>query len=365
MSRVFSTLCACIVAIVGWTGLPALDAQEGRGGTPELTPPAINPLMNGDELSRALDGYLSRLAATDEFAGVVLVAKNGEKLFERAYGPADRDRKTPMTPELRFNIASIGKAFTRAAIGQLIAARKLSLTDTIASRIPDHPNVEGPAATIEQLLNHTAGIVDFFGPRFDAAPKDGFRSNADYYKFIASEPPLFAPGSRKQYCNGCYIVLGEIIARVSGVPYERYITEQIFKPAGMTGAGFLSEADPQVAPGYTRQRSSDGVLRRNTAMHGRHGNGAGGSYARTADLLAFDNALRERRLLDATMTGWYFGSTPVTAGRVPSAAGIAGGAPGANSMLNGDGTWTIVVLGNLDPPNATRVASAIRRQLQQ
>ena len=321
--------------------------------------------MARDELSRELDGYLSRLAAKDEFAGVVLIAKDGQKFYERGYGPADRDRKTPIAPELRFNIASIGKAFTRVAIGQLVAAGKLSLTDTIQSRIPDYPNADARGATVEQLLNHTAGIVDFFGPRFEAAPKDQFQSNADYYRFVASEPPLFQPGSRKQYCNGCYIVLGELIARVSGVPYERYISEHIFQPAGMTGAGFLSATDRHVVPGYTRRIPPEGELRANTAMHGHHGNAAGGSYARADDLLAFDNALRERRLLDATMTGWYFNVPPVTADRVLSAMGIGGGAPGANGSLSGDGTWTIIVLGNLDPPNASRLAAALQRQLQQ
>jgi CubicO group peptidase (beta-lactamase class C family) len=353
MPRSLSFLSACLISVAGFADQQPSDLQA----------PPINPGMSRDEFSSASDGYLSRLAAKGEFAGVVLIAKDGEKVLERGYGPADRDRKTQMTPELRFNIASIGKAFTKVAIGQLIAARKLSLTDTIQSRVPDYPNVDARGATVEQLLNHTGGIADFFGPRFDAAPKDGFQSNADYYRFIASEPPVFTPGSQKQYCNGCYIVLGEIISRVSGMPYERYIAEHIFKPAGMTGAGFLSPTDPQIAPGYTRRGSDDG-LGSNAAMHGHHGSGAGGSYARAADLLAFDNALRERRLLDATMTGWYFNASPVTAGRMSASSGIAGGAPGANAALNGDGTWTIIVLGNLDPPNATRVASAFRRQLQ-
>ena len=147
------------------------------------------------------------------------------------------------------------------------------------------------------------------------------------------------------------------------MPYERYVAEHIFQPAGMTGAGFLSAADPHVAPGYTRQRSTDGELRSNLAMHG-HGNAAGGSYARADDLLPFDNALRERRLLDATMTGWYFDRAPATAARVMGPFGIGGGAPGANTSLKADGTWTIIVLGNLDPPIATRLATALKSSLK-
>jgi CubicO group peptidase (beta-lactamase class C family) len=342
----------------------AVEAGEGadeRGGLP---PPPIDRTMSAEALAKALDGYLDGLSAHDDFAGVVLLARNGTAILEKAYGEADRDRHTPMTADLRFNIASIGKAFTKVAVGQLIAQGKLSLSDTIAARLPDYPNATSRTATIDQLLHHTAGIADFFGPHFTTTPKERFQSNADYYRFVSGEAPLFAPGARNQYCNGCYVVLGEIIARASGVPYEQYVAEHVFKPAGMTGAAFAAYGDPKVAPGYTREGAASGTLVSNISMHGHHGSAAGGAYASAADLLAFDNALREGRLLDAKMTGWYFEEPPLTVGRVAHAMGIAGGAPGANAVLEGDGTWTIVVVGNLDPPNAMRVGSAIRRQLE-
>ncbi len=69
--------------------------------------------------------------------------------------------------------------------------------------------------------------------------KDRFRSNGDYYNFVSSLKPLFAPGARTQYCNGCYIVLGAIIERVSGITYQQYVEENIFKPAGMAASGPL------------------------------------------------------------------------------------------------------------------------------
>ena len=142
-------------------------------------------MMTAAQLTTALDSYLAARSAAGEFAGVVLVAKDGEMLFERGYGPADRERNTPMQSALRFNVASIGKAFTKVAVGQLVAQGKLALTDTIAMRLPDHPNKDAMVATIEQLLAHTGGVADFFGPDFDAAPKERFGSNADYYRFVA------------------------------------------------------------------------------------------------------------------------------------------------------------------------------------
>ena len=98
--------------------------------------------------------------------------------------------------------------FTRTAIAQLIGQNKLALTDTVGKLLPDYPNEQTRAATVEQLLTMRGGIADFFGPAFDAAPKSQFTSNADYFRLVANQPPLFAPGAREQYCNGCYIVLG-------------------------------------------------------------------------------------------------------------------------------------------------------------
>jgi D-alanyl-D-alanine carboxypeptidase len=334
---------------------------------PAAPPPPVNAAMAPAALSKALDGYLAPMAAGDTFAGVVLVATGGRAVFEKAYGQADRQKRLPITPAMRFNVGSIGKIFTKTAIAQLIAQGKLALTDTIGTLLPDYPNAEAKPATVDQLLNHQAGITDFFGADFAKTPKTQFRSNADYYRFVASKPLDFPPGTRTQYCNGCYVVLGAIIERVTGVRYEDYIAERVFKAAGMAGAGFLQwdRFPPNVAIGYTRESSKGaGALVSNEEMHGVAGSGAGGAYATAADLLAFDNALRERRLVDAKMTAWVLGGDTAPSGpRAMGGIGIAGGAPGCNANMESDGRWTVIVVGNLDPPNATRVGVAINRAL--
>jgi hypothetical protein len=137
----------------------------------------------------------------------------------------------------------------------------------------------------------------------------------------------------------------------------------------MTGAGFPL-ADPRgSARGYTRRGSGGpggpgAPLRDNAEMHGVAGSAAGGSYGQASDLLAFDNALREQRLLDAKMTGWYFDMPAAPRpGRLKGFGGIGGGAPGINTLLESAGPWTIVVVSNLDPPTAMRVGSAIAKAL--
>jgi len=333
--------------------------RGGRGGPPAIAPPPINASMTDADLSAALDRYLDGLSKSGDFAGVVLVARDGKAFFEKAYGVADRERGVPMAAKMRFNYASIGKAFTRTAIGQLMAAGKLKPADTIGALLPDYPNPDAKPATVDQLLNFRVGVADFFGETFSKADKSRFQSNHDYYQLVAPQPLTFPPGARTEYCNGCYIVLGEIVARVSGMPYERYIQERVFAPAGMATAGFLSYGDPDVPPSYTRT-SPSAPWTSGVGLHGRHGSGAGGSFGAARDLLAFDNAVRTHVLLDAKTTAWYFDNpAAATAPRAMDGIGLAGGAPSANASLESNGAWTIAVVGNLDPPNAVRLGTAL------
>jgi CubicO group peptidase (beta-lactamase class C family) len=322
--------------------------------------------MSAAELSRALDGYLAPLAASDTFSGVVLVAKDGQTVFEKSYGLANRETSAPNLVTTRFSLGSINKIFTKTAIAKLLSEGRLALTDTIGALLPDYPNAAAKPATVAQLLEHRAGISDFFGPEFAQLPKSRFRANADYYAFVAAKPLLFEPGSRRQYCNGCYIVLGAIIERLSGMPYEDYVARHVFAPAGMTTAGaFRSDAlPPDTARGYTRRSpTGGGALVDNAAMHGLAGSGAGGGYASARDLLAFDVALRAGRLLDAKQTAWLLSVDAPSPGRSRGAIGVAGGAPGVNAVLESSDTWTVAVVGNLDPPAAERLGVAIHRQL--
>jgi CubicO group peptidase (beta-lactamase class C family) len=342
------------------------------GGPPEASeapegPPPINAGMSPADLTMALDAYLAAKATDGTFSGVVAIAKDGVTVFERAYGLADRERGVKVTPTTAFNLASIGKAFTKTAIGQLVSQGKLALTDTIGKVLPDYPNPAARRATIEQLLTHEAGIANFFGPAFDAAPKTRFASNADYYAFVAPQPLLFEPGTKREYCNGCYVVLGQIIERVSGMKYEDYVARHVFAPAGMTHAGFFraDASTPTLAQGYSRQMpGTDGKLSNAREAHGVAGSGAGGADATAADLLAFDTAMRGGRLLDAKMTAWFFESdVPAPGARAGGDIGIAGGAPGANTLLESDAHWAVAVVGNLDPPASVDVGLAIKRQL--
>ncbi len=140
------------------------DAGPREGAPP---PPDVRATMTPAELAQGLDAYLAPLVASDAFSGVVLVARSGEPVYEKAFGPADRERKTSNTVGTRFNIGSINKMFTKTAVAQLVSQGKLKLSDTLGALLPDYPNAETKPATVDQLLSHQGGVADFFGPAFE------------------------------------------------------------------------------------------------------------------------------------------------------------------------------------------------------
>jgi D-alanyl-D-alanine carboxypeptidase len=319
--------------------------------------PPVDGSLTAPEIEKRLDGYFTALATDEVFSGVALVASNGVPVFFKAYGMADREKQIPNTIRTRFNIGSINKSFTQIAIRQLIAAGKLAPTDTLGTFFPDYPQAASRSATVEQLLTHRGGLADFFGPEFSQAPKDRFASNADYFRFVGSRPPVFSPGERSQYCNGCYIALGAIVEAVSGMPYEKYVAENVFDRAEMTSTGYprTDRREADMAIGYTRRSqalkpsgpqalkaSSPQDLRENTALHGVTGSAAGGGYSTALDLLTYVRAVR---------AGRFPGSEPDL--------GIAGGAPGVSAVVEARGKWTVIVLTNFDPPTGERIGVAL------
>jgi CubicO group peptidase (beta-lactamase class C family) len=310
--------------------------------------------------AETLAGWFAGLNRASEFDGVVLLAHNGREIFAGAYGLADREHNRAWNVETRFALASIGKVFTAIAVAQLEQQGRLHGSDSIAQLIPDYPNIVTRTATIDQLLNMRGGIADIFCPAFADAPKEQFRSNADYYRFISQQPPMFTPGEREEYCNGCYVVLGEIIARVSGMSYEDYIARNILTPAAMMHSGFFrrDHLPENTAIFYGSPQGPGTPLVDVSQFHGVAGSAAGNIYSTARDLLLLDNALREHRLLNAEMTTQVLHGQPET-GRSTRRIGFAGGAQGVNTILHGNGEWTLIILANREPPTAEAADQAV------
>ncbi len=357
-----------------------LGIRVEPAGEQDLAPPP--PPMTLEGALAAVQEAVSSAVAADEFSGTVLVARGGEPVLRRAWGLACREFEVPNRVDTRYNLGSINKLFTKVAIGQLVQAGVLSFDDTIASILPDYPNTEvARTVTVRHLLEMTSGIGDIFGESYDATPKDRFRHNSDYLPLFAAEEARFAPGERFGYSNGSYIVLGEIVAASSGEDYYDYVRRHVFEPAGMADSSWYEADDPVpgVAFGYTRNWGPGGppepTRRRNIYSLPARGSAAGGGYATVDDLLAFTKALLADRLLSPAYTDWFLSGrewgeiredqAPDPAVRNQGGIGFAGGAPGINSMLDVDleRGFTVVVMGNYDPPAAMDVARTIRRIL--
>ena len=299
------------------------------------------------ELVKRITTTVDSLVKLNEFSGVVLLAKDGAPVFEKAYGFADREAKKPNTIETAFNIGSINKLFTSIAIRQLAAEGKVHLDSTLAMHWPDYPNPDvAKRVTIRQIMQHRSGISgDIF-----AAPhgktRHAIRHNRDYLPLFVDNPLNFEPGTRQQYSNAGYVILGMLVERLSGTDYYRYVQERIYRPAGMTrtGAWPVDSLPLNTALGYT---SEEGPLERNTARLPGRGSAAGGGYTTAHDLMRFMTALRQKKVANAPDAG---------------SIGIAGGAGGLNGVLEGDlrGGYDLIVLANLDPPAAERVSRIVR-----
>lgn len=304
------------------------------------------------ELSQWIDGQ----SAEDNFSGVVLIAKNGKPIFQKAVGLADKASKTPNKIDTKFNLGSINKLFTRIAITQLIEQGKLSWDDKLGKILPDYPNKEAAEkVTVKHLVEMQSGIGDFFGKKYDATPKERLRSINDYLPLFADQALAFEPGTKRAYSNGGYIVLGAIIEKITGRSYYDYVRERIFKPAGManTDSYFSDSKTLNLAEGYRRNEKGERV--NNVDTRPARGSSAGGGYSTTEDLLKFSIALLGNKLLSAEATRKIVGG----------GIGVAGGAPGINSELEIEprSGYTIIVMGNYDPPNAANVNRRIRQLL--
>jgi CubicO group peptidase (beta-lactamase class C family) len=319
--------------------------------------------VSAQDIPKAVVAAVDKAAAEDRFSGVVMLAKDGQPVMTKAWGYADPAKTIPNKTDTKFNLGSINKFFTKVAIGQLAAAGKLSLSDTIRKHLPDYPS---PAPdkitdkiTIEQLLEHRSGLGDIFGPKFMGSHTK-LRTLADYEQLFATEPLLFEPGTSQKYSNAGYVVLGLIIEKVSGHSYYDYVRDHITKPLGMndTASYAIDENVPNRAIGLTK-RGPDGPLperRANTDTLPARGSSAGGGYSTAADLLRFANALLADKLLPERWTNWVFGD-PDTKHRN---LGIAGGSPGVNALLEIEPPYTLVVLSNFDPPSAEQIGQAVR-----
>ena len=189
------------------------------------------------QLGYKLDSALNKQFKPNEPGCAVLISKKGQILYKKAFGMANLELNVPMSSDMVFGIASITKQFTGIAIMQLVEKNKINLQDSINKYIPDYPT-HGYYISIEHLLTHTSGIKNFMALEdFDSIVKRiEYNNPMDFINIFKNESMDFAPGTKWNYSNSGYFLLGYIIEKVSGITYQQYIEENILKPAGMTNS---------------------------------------------------------------------------------------------------------------------------------
>jgi CubicO group peptidase (beta-lactamase class C family) len=253
------------------------------------------PLASEADALASLDGFAGRLTQKDTFSGVLLVAKDGRDLLAKAYGRADET--TPNALDTRFFIASQGKMFTAVAIFQLIEKGRIALDDAVGKFLPDYPNRDVAAkVTVRMLLAHTGGTGDMglLEPE-EGANRARVHGIADIIALNGARGPAFEPGTKFDYSNYGYILLGAIVEKASGMDYYTYVQRNVFDRAGMARTAYpLREDMTGVAvPMWTK----DGKLVSAMDMWPWRGTPAGGGVSTAGDMARFAQALSDGRLL--------------------------------------------------------------------
>jgi CubicO group peptidase (beta-lactamase class C family) len=273
-----------------------------------LLPPvyAAGAAAQSDSLAR-LDSIVAGEMARQRIPGVaVAVVRNGRTLLAKGYGLANVEHQVPVGPETIFQSGSLGKQFTSAAVMLLAEDGLLRLDESVRTYLPEAPKA-WQAITIRHLLTHTSGIPDYTTESFDY--RRDF-TDEELARLAFKMRTEFPPGTRWNYSNTGYQLLGFIIRRVSGKFYGEVLRERVFGPAGMTTTRVISEADivPNRAAGY---RLVDGQLKNQEWVAPQLNTTADGSlYFSVLDLIAWDRALRSDDVLRPA--SWKAVRTPVT-----------------------------------------------------
>lgn len=272
----------------------------GMGFRNSEAPPELLPeeKLTEKQIRNNIDNLITKLTEADAFSGAILVTKNGKPVYRRASGLANRTWNIKNRIDTKFNIASIGKMFTAVAIAQLAEQGKLSFDDPLGKWLPDYPDkaISGKV-TVQHLLTHTSGLKE--ANTSDNSFRRGFRAIKDYLPTAPGDTLKFEPGTKLDYSNYGYLLLGAIIEKVSGEDYYTYIREHICKPSGMTNTdSFELDTEPaNLATGY--MDAPNNTRRSNAFMLPVKGLPSGLGYSTAEDLVKFNLALLNRKLINA------------------------------------------------------------------
>jgi CubicO group peptidase (beta-lactamase class C family) len=245
---------------------------------------------------KKIDSLLIFLADNNKFMGSVSLREKGKTVFEKAYGYADEATKQKATPETKYKIGSITKMFTASVIFKLIEDKKLTLDTKLSSYYPQVKNAD--KITINNLLGHSSGIFNFTAADDFEAYVSLPQTKEAMVARIASHESDFEPGTKGEYSNSNYLLLGYIIEDITKKPYTTVVTDWVIKKAGLKNTSFFDTADP-------KQNEASSYLLADTWEKWTEWNqsaayAAGGIQATPNDLNTFITALFDGKIISKT-----------------------------------------------------------------
>jgi len=248
-----------------------------------------------------LTNYLNKLESSG-FSGSVLVAQKGKVLLEKGYGYSDRKNKVRYTKKTVSTIGSITKQFTGAAILKLEMQGKLSVKDKLSAYFENVPD-DKKDITLHHLLTHSAGVPPAIGDDYERITTDEFMQK------VLNRKLLFKPGSKYEYSNVGYSMLGIIIEKLSGKSYEAYLLENLWKPAGMNQTGYQMPSFEDIAIGYRKSRKWGRTTERAWANDGPywHLRANGGVLSTVQDMYKWHEALLGNKILNENAKTKFYG----------------------------------------------------------
>jgi CubicO group peptidase (beta-lactamase class C family) len=254
--------------------------------------------------AKKIDAVFSGVTSPDAPGLAVLVRQNGRPVFERGYGVRDLRSKVKIDAHSNFRLASFTKQFTAMAIMLLVHDGKLRYDETLAETFPDFP-AYGKSITIRNLLNHTSGLPDYEELMEAAEKSEGTIwtpekqiQDAEVLELLKKEKSAkFTPGTSWSYSNSGYVVLGLIVAKVSGNTYGEFLRARIFSPLKMNHTIVFEKIDNKVSNRAFGHSKANDALKETDQSATSATLGDGGIYSNLEDLAKWDDALRNHTLL--------------------------------------------------------------------
>ena len=335
----------------------ALFGQSDEDYKWPAQPPASIP-----DFAKEADGYLASLEPRG-FSGVVLLADKGAIVLHKAYGYADREAGRKMTTVTGFDIGSIVKPMTKAAIIKLESEGKISLSDALTRHFDNVPP-DKAEITLQMVVDHKAGFPDIFGGDYEPAKRD------EVVGKVLSAPLISKPGEKFNYSNAGYSLLGAVIEKVSGKPYERYMTEEIFKPAGVKRIGYTIPGwkKEELAVGYSKGSRWGTPLDHAWMDDGPSWNlrGNGGMLSTVEELYQWFDAALSGRVMSSKGTKKYRDQMFREGSLGKRMIGVAGGNDVFNALYVNvdDVNFVFIIFTNVDNFAGESVSKPLRERLK-